>query len=544
MLASHRRLALLAGLIVTGLGAAACGGGSDSSSATTAATSGSASPTSSTPGAAGSPAASASLDLASASPLFTVLPRAVKDFRTGTSSLASGDFNGDGVADLLIGMRFDDGPDNSREDAGAAYVIFGKQGLQGQLDLATDAPGLTIWGALTGDDLGVGVAAGDLNGDGIDDVIVGAPGSNGLANVRTDVGEAYVVFGRHDLSGSVDTLKVEQGFTLIAAEGFARVGTSFAVADVNDDRIPDLIAGAPFGGREPGSPPGGPRTTLGEVYVVFGRHDLQGGVSVAKDEQDFAMAGAVAQDAFGGAVAAGDVNDDGIADIIVGARGYDGPDGKRDSAGAAFVYFGSPALSGKRGVADADDTILGADVGDALGETLASGDVNGDGIADIVAVARSGDGSGNTRPESGEAHVMFGGRGLSGTHDLAAKAAGAAIYGPAPGGLLGTAVEVKDLDGDGRGDIILGSPLADGMGRSLSGIAYVVYAAGLATGKNLAGDLGGVLVVYGAEPYNALGTGTAVGDVNADGRPELMLMAAADQGSSQQRGKIYVLTPP
>ncbi len=542
------RLALQTGVVITGLAVGACGGGDGAPSATTPAASTSVAPTAAPPGQTGASPASAapvaSLDLASANVLLTVVPPAPRDFRTGISSVAIGDFNGDGVGDLLIGLRFGDGPSGSREDAGEAYVIFGNKGLKGEIDLARDEPGLTIWGALAGDDLGFGVAAGDLNGDGIDDVIVGAPGSNGLANVRTDLGEAYVIFGRRDLGGTVDTLKEEQGFTLMAAEGFARLGTSFAVGDVNGDHVDDLIAGAPFAGREPGSPPGGHRTPVGEVYVVFGRPGLQGRVDVAKDQQDFTMAGAVEQDAFGQAVAAGDVNGDGLADIIVGARGYDGPDGKNDEAGAVFVYFGSSGLAGNRGVKDAALTILGADAGDALGETLASGDVNGDGIDDVVAVARSGDGPDNSRAESGEADVVFGSRGVSGTRDLASGSADAVVYGPEPGSLLGTAAVVKDLNGDGRGDIVLGAPLMTGQGRSLSGVTFVVFGKGLAGKKDLRTSAGGLLFIYGAAENDVLGTGAAAGDINGDGHPELILMAAADQGPGQSRGQIYAVDLP
>ena len=532
-------------LVAAGLIGVACGGGGGPSPGATVAPT--AVPTFQvTPPQPLEPAATptTSIDLAGASPLLTILAPDPMDFQTGISSLASGDFNGDGIGDLLIGLPFGDGPDNSRTDGGEAFVIFGRRGLGGEIDLAQGAAGLHILGALPGDNLGFGVAGGDLNGDSIDDVIVGAPGSNGLTNIRTDLGEAYVIFGRSDLGGTIDTAEEQQDFTFIAAEGFARVGTSFAVADMNGDGISDLVAGAPFAGREPGTPPGSPRTTVGEVYVVFGSRDLNGRASVAEEEQDFTLAGLRELDAFGQAVAAGDVNGDGLADIIVGARGFDGPDGDRGASGAVFVFFGSSDLSGKLGIDDADFTLLGADVDDALGEAVASGDFNGDGLADMVAVARTGDGPENERKSSGEAHVVFGDRSLSGTVDLASEAADAAIYGVDPSSLMATAVTAADLDGDGRDDVALGAPLASGGDRSLNGVMYVQFGDGLAGPIDLRRDVDGPLFVHGATDGDGLATGVTIVDIDGDGQMELALAAARSQAPEGGTGRIYLIALP
>ena len=546
------RLVLPLTLIAAALTAVGCGGGDGSSSPTVTAEpspEGTATPgpvIDITPQAPLGPAAtpSASVDLADVSPLLAILAADLRDSQTGVSPLASGDFNADGIGDILIGLPFADGPDDSREDAGEAVVIFGRVGLGGEIDLAEETPGLHILGALPGDNLGFGVAGGDLNGDGIDDVIVGAPGSNGLTNIRTDLGEAYVIFGRSGLEGTVDTAAEEQDFTLIAAEGFARVGTSFAVADVNGDGISDLVAGAPFGGREPGAPVGAPRTTVGEVYVVFGSRELRGRVSVAEDEQDLILTGVKELDAFGNSVVAGDVNGDGIADIVVGARGFDGPDGDRESSGAVFVFFGSPSLSGKVGTADADFSLLGADNSDALGEVIESGDFNGDGLVDIVAVARTGDGPENARNESGEAHVVFGAPSLSGTLDLASQDADAVIYGVDPSSLTATAVAAGDLDGDGRDELALGAPLASGAGRSLNGVVYVLFGDALAGATDLRQDVEGSLFVYGAADGDGLASGAAIIDIDGDGRPELALAAARSQAPDVRAPSIYLIALP
>ena len=497
------------------------------------------------PTAGGAPPSSA-VDLATGSGLLTVLAADEGDLPTGGMSAAGGDFNGDGVGDILLGAPFGDGPGNSRLEAGEAYVIYGPRALEGEIDLAGGGADVTIWGALAGDNLGFSVISGDLNGDGVDDVVVGAPGSNGLTNVRTDLGEAYVIFGSPSLAGTVDLAEVEQDFTFRPAEGFTRVGTTFAIGDVNADGVDDLIAGGPGGGRVEGSSVGSPRTTEGEVYVVFGGAGLVGEKDVARGEEDVRLKGAAELDGFGRSVASGDVNGDGVDDIVVGASSADGPDDARQEAGEAYVFFGSTALAGRVDSADAALTVLGAGEREALGAAVAGGDFNGDGLADIVLSAHFRGAPGGSRPNAGTAYVIFGSASLGGVLDLAGQATDAVVFGRDAFDFMPSAMAAADTDGDGLDDLALGAAAAAGPENSRPGAgeAYVLSGGALAGQIDLRVDVDAAVFVYGALSDEEAGRVASWSDIDGDGKPELLLLAPGRQDGSGGRGRLYLVGLP
>jgi hypothetical protein len=413
--------------------------------------------------------------------------------------------NGDGIDDLIVGAPTgDDGGSN----AGEAYVIYGVAGTtRGTVDLTglAASDGFIIQGDAAIDQAGQSVSsAGDVNGDGIDDLIVGAIGGD---DGGSNAGEAYVIYGVAGTTrGTVDLtgLAASDGFIIQGDEAIDQAGYSVSSAgDVNGDGFDDLIVGAP-NGDDGGS-------SAGEAYVIYGMAgtsrttvDLTG--LAASD--GFVIQGDVAGDQAGRSVSsAGDVNGDGIDDLIVGAPvGDDGG----TAAGEAYVIFGRAGAT--RGTLDLstlsplDGFIIQGDAADdRAGFSVSSaGDVNGDGIDDLVVGAHFGDDGGSN---AGEAYVIYGrrptlavdrtgtdiGQAIFGGHledTLSGLGGDDTLYGGAGGDTLNGGDGVDRIFGEAGADVLTG-----GAGNDLldGGAGADTMAGGLGNDRYVVDDAGDVI---------------------------------------------------
>ena len=407
---------------------------------------------------------------------------------SGRSVSNAGDINGDGIDDLIIGAYGAD--PNGIRDAGQSYVVFGgiDVGSSGTLELSdlNGSNGFTINGIDEDDFAGISVInAGDVNNDGIDDVIIGSV--NVDSNGNSDVGQSYVVFGSIDV-GSSGTLELSD---LDGSNGFAINSIDFDeenrfslsasnAGDINGDGIDDFIIGAGIADTN--------ANNSGQSYVIFGGIDVGSSGTLELSDLDgsngFTINGINLFDFSGSTLSnAGDVNNDGIDDFIIGALQAD-PNGN-GAAGQNYVIFGGTDVgsSGTLELSDLDGsngfTINGTNRGDTSGRSLSNaGDINNDGIDDLIIGASGADPNGNDG--AGQSYVIFGGTdiGSSGTLELSDLDGnnGFVFNGIDINGFLGRSVSnAGDINNDGIDDLILDAFQANPNGKDLAGQSYVIF---------------------------------------------------------------------
>jgi len=374
----------------------------------------------------------------------TFLGSKVRD-EAGMKVAGIGDVNGDGIPDFMIAAPMEN------SGTGKIYLFFGKK--QGwPLQLKLDNADAIFSGEQMGDNAGLTVAgAGDVNGDGISDFLIGAPRND---SAGSDAGRAYLIFGKN--SFWTKTISLALADVIIDSEQpLDLFGMSVAgIGDVNGDGLADIAIGAPNHDEKN-------MKGAGKVYVFFGRTDLEQRMSAAMASATFIGSGS--DDQVGNHISnGGDVNGDGIDDFAITAQ-------MRDSSGKIYLVMGrSSGWTTDVVLEDKTASFLGEHANDEAGRAVVLAELNGDRYVDILIGAPLNGQNGN---QAGKVYFIAGtSSGWDRNTSLATSEV--LMLGEKTQDKAGQALAVGDFDHDGAQDVMAAAPGSDA-GATDAGIVYL-----------------------------------------------------------------------
>ncbi len=398
-----------------------------------------------------------------------------------------------------------DGVDNDCDGLATSCILtvdLGDAAVRFDGDAGADAAGTSV------------ASIGDHDGDGIADLLIGAPDHDGGGS---GAGAAFLV--RSNRTGSVDLGLGSAAILTGAAAGDAAGSWVAPAGDIDADGYADILVGAP--GND------GAATDAGAAYLLFG--PLSG--TAALSTAPAVYRGGAANDTLGAALAAvGDVTGDGQSDVLIGAWG---DDTAASNAGAAYVF---PASAGTRSATAATASFTGEQSSDFAGfRVAAAGDLDGDGIADLAIGAYAANPGGLNN--AGTAYILYGP--VSGATPL--RNADGRLDGLAANDFVGRALAgVGDQDGDGRDDLLVGATGVDTTGAQ-AGAAYLW--SGPCAGTTAASAAAATF--HGESPGASAGRSVAAGgDLDGDGTPDLLIGADGEDLDGVLRGAAYLALGP
>ncbi|MFW3146538.1 MAG: hypothetical protein ACMUIE_06980 [Thermoplasmatota archaeon] len=498
------------------------------------------------------------------------------------ASVSCGELNGDPMDDLVIGLPYAPAWESFRRMAGQADIYFGSV-LASPVSLGRGEANVTFYGIDSSDMFGYSTTVFDQDGDGMNELLISLPNGDGIDNLKPDSGEAILFDENNAFTGSYNisdgssfymggqqysgafTQMVPLQFNsdpfeeiMISSPGYqeevagtmvvglvslftqkrtfeasfvgmydaSAFGTSLVIDDFDQDGYEDMVFGDPLGGD--GRP--------GSAHLFFGDGGGWSGRYLTSTDSDLSYSDAADVSDFGKVMTSGYLNNDNYPDLVIGApMDYVG---LLTDAGTIHVYWGGA----RSYMSSRPNLAINGYLVERVGSAVAVGDFNGDGQDDLALSTPYDTGiESNGRYHAGVVYIMFGP--LSGSSVTARNVADVKIMGTADNEFIGDTLAADDIDNDGIDDLLIGAPKSQAGSITRQGVTYILK------GRNSwASEIDLVhepsVRIFGPWPFDEVGTEIETGDIDGDGKPEVIL--GSEKGDGFQRisrdgGVTYIL---